>query len=78
MMDSLLRLTLSLNRSRKIIEILKKAVSARMCTDSRSILCVVKLGSYPHRWPYNCVSLVVAHGRRRAQRFPARCIFCVL
>ena len=38
MMDSLLRLTLSLNRSRKIIEILKKAVSARMCTDSRSIL----------------------------------------
>ena len=38
MMDSLLRLTLSLNRSRKIIEILKKAVSARMCTDSSSIL----------------------------------------
>ena len=38
MMDSLLRLTLSLNRSRKFIEILKKAVSERMCTDSRPIL----------------------------------------
>ena len=39
---------------------------------------VVKLGSYQLGWPCNCVSLVVAHGRRQTQRFSARCIFCVL